>query len=1156
MGDGNPCFVLDTQEIRGSKNIESGERERVCLMFKSTGLSNQKSVNYFRFSTGFVLLLSGLLWSAGDEQEPVRFVGAVKTSNSDYKTGYHDGQLPPAVGVHNYQILRANRSHPEWSDGLGWTYNHAPMLAYANGQFYCHYLTNPFGEHIPPGATMLTRSKDGRHWSRPQVLFPIYPLADEKAQITYPYMHQRMGFYIAPNGRFLTMGFCGSPYGDGIGRVVREIRPDDSLGPIYFIRINDNWKGPLLYPLYTESNDVGFVFACNAFLEDKVRRIQWWEEDQFAQDRDDFYRVTWPPPQGRSKPGKAFCFYTRPDGVIVGLFKDRWVTISRDQGETWSYPVRCETLTYGGAKIWGQRTDDGRYALVYNPTGSEARHPLCVATGEDGIHFDNLLVVHGEVPPKRYWGREKRPGPQYVRGIVEGNGNPPGDDLWVVYSVSKEDIWIARIPVPVKGRVQGPVADDFSRMETGGYVPDWNIYSPQWCPVEIAEFPSRTEKSLMLRDTDPYDYAKAVRVFQKSPRLSISFRLYVQAPREVLDIEILSEKGDRLIPLRIDTQLNGLLFNPQSGEYRSLAKLVQEQWHTFRFQIDSKNRSFDLFLDEKPLLQKAAFGVPEGTPHRIEFRTGRYRLTDDVQKYKSGSEFIPGWDEPGADEPVAPAVFYLRDFRAEDITGSVLNPDSFRRYVDAFNQMDEEPIVNAVPNAQAWEWMKRNIPFFECPDKELEEIYYFRWWTFRKHIKETPSGLVLTEFLDKVSHSGLSNTISCAVGHHIYEGTWLRDQRLIDDYARFWYTGHNGSLQPHFHKYSNWATWALYRRYWVHRDRDFLIGLLDAFVEDLNRWRAEKGLENGLFWQFDVRDGMEESISGSRKEKNIRPPLNCYLFANMLAVSKIAQMAGRDSLAREYAEQAAKLKRLIQEHLWDPQAKFFKVLRPDMTPADVREAIGFIPWYFNLPDAGYEEAWRQLTDPEGFWAPMGLTTAERRHPAFRSHGVGTCEWDGAVWPFATSQTLTALANLLRYYSQPYVSRKDFFEAMLTYARSHRRDGKPYIGEYLDEKTGVWLTPDSNRSRFYNHSTFCDLVITGLAGLVPSEGEEVRIDPLIPPQTWEWFCLDNVPFRGHILTILWDQTGLRYGQGKGLSVYADGCKIAASENLEPLTVRLD
>ena len=37
-----------------------------------------------------------------------------------------------------------------------------------------------------------------------------------------------------------------------------------------------------------------------------------------------------------------------------------------------------------------------------------------------------------------------------------------------------------------------------------------------------------------------------------------------------------------------------------------------------------------------------------------------------------------------------------------------------------------------------------------------------------------------------------------------------------------------------------------------------------------------------------------------------------------------------------------------------------------------------------------------------------LTTAERRHPEFRTRGVGKCEWDGAIWPFASAQTLTCL----------------------------------------------------------------------------------------------------------------------------------------------------
>ena len=59
--------------------------------------------------------------------------------------------------------------------------------------------------------------------------------------------------------------------------------------------------------------------------------------------------------------------------------------------------------------------------------------------------------------------------------------------------------------------------------------------------------------------------------------------------------------------------------------------------------------------------------------------------------------------------------------------------------------------------------MEENVPRFECPDKELEEIYYFRWWTFRKHIKETPDGFVITEFLPKVSWSGKYNKISSPV---------------------------------------------------------------------------------------------------------------------------------------------------------------------------------------------------------------------------------------------------------------------------------------------------------------------------------------------------------------------------------------------------------
>jgi len=524
-----------------------------------------------------------------------------------------------------------------------------------------------------------------------------------------------------------------------------------------------------------------------------------------------------------------------------------------------------------------------------------------------------------------------------------------------------------------------------------------------------------------------------------------------------------------------------------------------------------------------------------------------YRELDRGQTKKIDLRLIPyyAWDNRGDSEM---AVWMpVKDSR-QNRAMCVLDSEDFRHHVDSFNTMEPENIINLIPNSESWEWLVENIPFFECPDKSFEQIYYFRWWTFRKHIKKTADGFVFTEFLDDVGHSGKYNTISCALGHHIYEGTWLRDNRYVDEYVRFWYTGHEGGLQPHFHKYSNWGTWALYRRYLVNQDKAFLLGLLDAFVRDYEAWVKEHGLDSGLFWQYDTRDGMEESISGARREKNSRPPLNSYMYANAAAISKVSQMAGKEELVAEYARSADKLKSLVNELTWDKEADFFKVRYPDGRLANVREELGFIPWYFNLPDSGYEKAWQQLVDPKGFAAPMGITTAERRHPDFRSHGVGTCEWDGAVWPYATSQTLTGMANVLRNYNQQFVNSKDYFDALMTYARSHKYRGKPYIGEYLDEIDGEWLKPDSDRSRYYNHSTFCDLVISGLIGLIPREDDTLWIAPLIPSDKWDWFCLDNVRYHGRDLTILWDRNGSKYKKGKGLRIFADGIEIANSDRL--------
>jgi hypothetical protein len=195
-----------------------------------------------------------------------------------------------------------------------------------------------------------------------------------------------------------------------------------------------------------------------------------------------------------------------------------------------------------------------------------------------------------------------------------------------------------------------------------------------------------------------------------------------------------------------------------------------------------------------------------------------------------------------------------------------------------------------------------------------------------------------------------------------------------------------------------------------------------------------------------------------------------------------------------------------------------------------------------------------LTDTKTFYAPFGITTADRSHPQFRTHGCCKCEWDGAVWPFATSQTLTAMANLLNNYHQDFVTGKDYFNLLETYVKTQYVDDRPYIGEYLDETTGKWLKGEE-RSRYYNHSTFNDLIITGLCGLRPRTDDIIEVNPLLPPGKWDWFCLDNVLYHGKIITIIWDKTGTKYKKGKGLSVWVNGKKVASSPNLKKLTGKL-
>ncbi|MFC2133965.1 hypothetical protein ACFLR4_04705 [Bacteroidota bacterium] len=615
------------------------------------------------------------------KSEPIKYVGEKQTDPN-----FHHGALRHAVGVHRYQALRANRENPpEIGSRTGWTYNHQPYLCYWNDQFYLQYLSNQYTEHLTPGRTLIMTSKNGRDWLNPEIVFPEYSLPEinykhpETGKIynlpagTKAVMHQRMGFYITSENRLLTLGFysycptsrIGPNKGHGLGRVVREVYKDGTYGPIFFIRYNRHagWnESNTDFPFYQTSSDKGFVEACDELLNNKLMTIQWWEEDQAE---DGFYNLN----LGDFKP-KAFNYFRRPDNVLVGMWKHQITALSSDNGESWTDFALSKSLSTCGAKIWGQQTEDGRYALVYDHSATRRnRYPLVVMTSDDGHKFDNMLCIHGELPPVRYYGWAKNPGPAYIRGIYEGNGNPPGNRLWLTYSLSKEDVWVSNVSVPISGVVNDDVTQDFERSLSEADLELWNLYMPVWAPIDVVIVPGTNNHVLQLTDEEPYDYALAERHFPPSVKATIEYDLFIKdLGKDILEFELHNENDERALRLRFDPSLEGINFDLGSSDPWPVP-ITLDKWYKIKIVFDCEEDEYDFWLNGAKIHEGAEFDIKTETLERMVFRTGSWR-SDVRSLVLEGEPESPGLDTenlPFAGSKVPVSRFWIDNVKTSGV---------------------------------------------------------------------------------------------------------------------------------------------------------------------------------------------------------------------------------------------------------------------------------------------------------------------------------------------------------------------------------------------------------------------------------------------------------------------------------------------------------
>tara|TARA_B100000212_G_scaffold341642_1_gene325417 strand:- start:1045 stop:2676 length:1632 start_codon:yes stop_codon:yes gene_type:complete len=514
----------------------------------------------------------------------------------------------------------------------------------------------------------------------------------------------------------------------------------------------------------------------------------------------------------------------------------------------------------------------------------------------------------------------------------------------------------------------------------------------------------------------------------------------------------------------------------------------------------------------------------------------------------------------------------------------IVSSSKLELYVKKFNISDNELYPQHITNVNAFEFLNENIPLIDLPDKELEETYYFRWWTFRKHIKSTDDGFVITEFLPEVGWSMKHNTINCPAGHHIYEGRWLKDPKYISEYIDFWLNKSGEGIR----QYSFWVADAFLAFNNIHRNDSLISAQLKPLINNYSEWeKIRKGKENILFSQFDDRDGMEFTASGRKLNdgteifgiESIRPTINSYMYADAKAISKFSYMSNDIENGEKFELKANEIKNELQRSLWNEELNFFTVLPKNYDettkPLDVRELIGYVPWYFNLPDdeEKFEAAWDKIMDTTGFYAPVGLTVTEQSDPYFKITYEGhECQWNGPSWPFATTQTLKGLANFLNNYSNnKSVKKEDYYHLLLQYSRQHKleiENGKivNWIDENINPFTGDWISRTRlknwdgegwsedkggvERGKDYNHSGFTDLILSDLLGIKPKIDNTIEINPLIPDD-WEWFAVDNLYFQGKKFSLIWDKTGKKYNRGNGLSLFRDNILVAKSSKIEKI-----
>ncbi len=367
--------------------------------------------------------------------------------------------------VSGYPVLPGVKTYPIYhATLLTGGYSHHSQIAHFRGTFFASWTNQEWDEDGPGQRVLCSISSNGETWRAPFVCFPS--LSGMRKRVRFGRVLTSEAWVVV-NGKMyavagvndkpgltdkISAGYETTVSGQkrkliggrvGWGRIARSVSTNGDLGPIFWLV--DDPPPPLPgFQQFPDARDPQYrevASAINKILANPLHMPAW-----------DFLNHT---TRVDAVDGHQMCepsAYRRPDGVIVKLSRDcarphsrrLYASLSMNGGRTWTTPVRTNIPDSPSKAVTGTLPNGENY-LIGNQVLRHERDPLVISLAPNGKVFNwAAAIVHGH-PPRRYPGHAKDFGFQYPSAIVVGRA------LWVIYSINKEDVSIARIPLKELG---------------------------------------------------------------------------------------------------------------------------------------------------------------------------------------------------------------------------------------------------------------------------------------------------------------------------------------------------------------------------------------------------------------------------------------------------------------------------------------------------------------------------------------------------------------------------------------------------------------------------------------------------------------------------------------------------------------------------------